>query len=292
MDFKSIPKSGLLSLVALASIIVVTWMPITDTIAVSDIDAGFNRALAAFGIAKGLNMAISVLQSSQIGLFGLSVAVGEVLDPINDLIEQFSNFMLMATVAFGIQKVLVFIGGHFLVKVVLTMIAVILGTLLLTKNKAPQWFTKLFVLVVLLRLAVPSSAILSNAAYKYFLSAEDMQSYTSLSNSIDQIEKIITRPQTSAPTSKQPISPPTENDGLWSKAKTTISSVTTFSPSDAYTRSLDELNAMKTRTLQVGEQMTKDVTTQIVVFLLQTLIFPIGFVWVLYKAGLTFIRKP
>jgi hypothetical protein len=291
MDFKSIPKSSLLSFAALAIVIVVTWLPITDTIAINDIDTGFNRALAAFGIAKALNMAISVFQTSQIGLFGFSLAVGEVLDPVNDLIEQFSNFMLMATVAFGIQKVLVLIGGHFLVKVVLTMIAVIIGTLLLSKKKPPQWFTSLFVLMVLLRLAVPSAAILTNTAYKYFLAAEDQQSYTSLSNSIDQIEKIITTPQRSVPAINQPIAPPAGNDGLLSKAKTIIATATTFSPSDAYARSLDELNAMKTKTLQVGEQMTRDVTTQIVMFLLQTLFFPIGFVWMLYKAGVSFIRK-
>jgi len=286
---KNIRRYAYVSLIGIA--VLATWLPITDTIAVTDINDGFNRALAAFGIAKAFNMVVSVFQSSQIGFFGVTVTVGEVLDPINDLVEQFSNFMLMATVAFGIQKILISIGGHILVKVVLTLIAVILSAMLFAKKEAPPWFTSLFMLVILLRLAVPSATILSNSAYKYFLAAEDQQSYASLSNSVNQIEQIITTNQISAPANNQQIAPSIANDGWWSKAKAAVSNVTTFSPSDAYARSLDEMNAKKTRVMQVGEQMTKDITTQIVVFLMQTLIFPIGFIWALYKTGISFVRK-
>lgn len=116
VDIKPISfgRYGLLALIAI--VVSVAWLPITDHIADADIDAGFNRALVSFGIAKGLNMVISLLQSTQFSAqplgVGIAISPGELLDPINDLVEQFSNVMLLATVAFGIQKILIGIGGH------------------------------------------------------------------------------------------------------------------------------------------------------------------------------------
>jgi hypothetical protein len=60
-----------------------------------------NRAIAAFAVARGINGVISVLQEVQ---FGVSVVVhtafepGQILDPLNDLIERFSNAALIAAI--------------------------------------------------------------------------------------------------------------------------------------------------------------------------------------------------
>ncbi len=59
------------------------------------------KAAATWAVARGLDSAISVAQGTELALepggVGVNLTVGEVLDPINDLVEQFSQVMLVAT---------------------------------------------------------------------------------------------------------------------------------------------------------------------------------------------------
>ena len=73
MHPKNLTRYGLLVFIGI--LIAITWLPITDHIADADIDAGFNRALVSFGIAKGLNMVISLLQSTQFSAQPLGVGI-------------------------------------------------------------------------------------------------------------------------------------------------------------------------------------------------------------------------
>lgn len=63
-------------------------------------------AFTIYGIARALNAAISMLQGTDISVVVVSVSIGELLDPINDLIERFSWIVMMAIASLGIQKVL------------------------------------------------------------------------------------------------------------------------------------------------------------------------------------------
>ena len=68
------------------------------------------RSLIVFGIARGINGVISVAQGTEISFQPVGVGVnftpGEILDPVNDLIERFSMVMLISSSSIGIQKVL------------------------------------------------------------------------------------------------------------------------------------------------------------------------------------------
>ncbi len=63
-------------------------------------------AFTIYAIARALNAAISMLQGIDIDAFILSISIGELLDPINDLIERFSWIVMMAIASLGIQKVM------------------------------------------------------------------------------------------------------------------------------------------------------------------------------------------
>ena len=77
------------------------------------LDRAFNRALTSYVAARGLDATISVFQESSIsagiGVQG-TLALGEVLDPINDLIERFSNILLLSLLSLGIQKLILSVG--------------------------------------------------------------------------------------------------------------------------------------------------------------------------------------
>lgn len=78
-------------------------------------EAAFKRALLTFGVARGLNGAISVAQGTEISIspggLGLNLTPGEILDPVNDLIERFSWVMLMSSTSLGIQQIFITISS-------------------------------------------------------------------------------------------------------------------------------------------------------------------------------------
>jgi hypothetical protein len=59
---------------------------------------GFKRALVTFAVTRGLNGIISVAQGTEVAVepagIGLVFTPGQILDPVNDLIERFSWIVL------------------------------------------------------------------------------------------------------------------------------------------------------------------------------------------------------
>ena len=103
----------------MAAIVVGSWLSPLDSPATDQVDAGLKRALISFAAARVLNGAISVVQGTQVAVqpFGLGVTltVGQVLAPVSELVKHFSDLMLAASIAFGIHKVLIAIGGYWLI---------------------------------------------------------------------------------------------------------------------------------------------------------------------------------
>jgi hypothetical protein len=102
--------------VGLGLIIAISWMGFIDSQSAAYIDSALKQALVTYGVARGVNAVVSVLQT--IHLFGLGV--GEVLDPINDLVERFSSVMELAIGSLFIQKVLLEITSSLFFKFALT----------------------------------------------------------------------------------------------------------------------------------------------------------------------------
>lgn len=95
-------------LVAVAAL-VLQGMAWEEPAAVAYAEQTFQRALVAFGIARGINAAVSVLQESEVRFgvgVGAGVKPGQVLDPVNDLVERFSWVMLVTSIAAFMVKLL------------------------------------------------------------------------------------------------------------------------------------------------------------------------------------------
>lgn len=319
MENKTIAKSHFWTIAGLVLLVLISWLPIIDDIADKDVDAGFNRALASFAIAKGFNMVISFLQSTQFSAqplgVGFAMTPGELLDPINDLVEQFSNFMLLATVAFGIQKIIIAIGGHVLVKTVLSALGVTAAWFMFKDRPVPLWLKNALIMIILVRLAVPTATVMSNMAYEVFLEPQYQASTSALKDSSLQLESLksanqetvgtnsqepgsttdqepvaVTTQEPLSSTSSQETAPPAKKS-WWSKLKSKFSGDSSSGPSDFMQSIKEKFNGWSERITQIGEDVTKNVVSQIVVFLLQTLIFPIGLIWVLYKIGVSLMFR-
>lgn len=102
------------------------------------LDAAAERALASFAIARGLNGVISVVQETEVG-FSLgvrgSIEPGQVLDPLNDLIERFSLVALAAATLLWSLKLL----GAFVVAPLPVAIALILWAGCFALARLDRW---------------------------------------------------------------------------------------------------------------------------------------------------------
>ena len=237
------------------------------------------RALITFGVARGLNGVISVAQGTEIAVhpagFGVNFTPGQILDPINDIVEQFSTVMLVSSASLGIQKVFLQIsssqGMNVLLAVVLLLFLLLiwrsgLGSPLLRKN------VFLFIsLVLFVRFSVPAVAIINDAVYQHFLAKQYQESSLELEQAKNSIDDLTKEDHSNATQAQE---------GLLDKAMRMIGSAK---------EGLD-INKRIDKYQQSASQATQHAIDLIVVFVLQTIVFPLLFVGVFYKLIMGFWR--
>jgi hypothetical protein len=151
------------------------------------IDDALVKAGAAFGAARAANAFISLLQSTEVeaGIgVGVVVGVGEVLDPLNDLVERFSWVMLAALTSLGVQRFLLEIAPWACVDVLLSLACVLgLAAVWLRPDTGQTGIAaraartlrtiglRVAVVAVALRLLVPLGALANEYVYDRFLAA-------------------------------------------------------------------------------------------------------------------------
>lgn len=229
----------------------------------------FSRALITFAIARTLNGVISVAQGTEIAIepggVGVNFTVGQVLDPINDLVERFSAVMLIATSSLGLQNILLRMTMWWGTSLAL-ILAVVFTLVVLWWPKLDQSTLKPLALRVLLatvflRFAVPILVIGSNLVFDTFLAAEQAaasQALNATRSDIEQINEDVVTPEFDA--EDQSVI-----ERLGSILESSLDSMNIG----------DRLDRLRDRVSNVSEH----IINLIVIFLLQTIILPLVFLW-------------
>ncbi|MDP2238638.1 MAG: hypothetical protein Q8K18_00575 [Burkholderiales bacterium] len=250
---------------SVATIVLCSWFAPLDAPAIQQVDAGLKRALFSFATARALNAVISVAQGTELSVqpigIGINFAPGQVLDPANDLVEQFSNLMLVASVAFGIQKILIGVGAYWLISLALTTAAIGWAWHGFRQLQPPGWLSKMFVILLMLRFAVPVVTLGTDLLYQKFLATDYKTSQQVIDSVSGQVDKL-----------NPPIPNTAETPGLLDKMKG-------WWPQNLNAKMHYE--NMK----QAAEQATEHIIKLIVIFLLQTLIIPLLLLWALYSVA-------
>ncbi|MDK2090377.1 hypothetical protein PT511_02705, partial [Aliarcobacter butzleri] len=123
------------------------------------VDESFKQAVIVFGSAKALNGVISLAQGTEINLPFVVVAIGQILDPINDLVEQFSLIMLASLVSLGIQKILLNFVTNEIFNYILFTFIIIFNIWLFKRftndDKLRTLFFKITFIFIFLRFSIP-----------------------------------------------------------------------------------------------------------------------------------------
>ena len=235
------------------------WLAPLDAPASRQVDAGLKRALISFASARALNAVISVAQGTELSVQPLGVGVtltpGQLLDPVNDLVEKFSTLMLAASVAFGVQKALIAMGGYWAVSLALTAVALAWGVWQL-RQPVPAWLSRALVVLLMLRFAIPVVTLGTDLLWQKFLAPDYQASQQVIDSSSTQAAKL-------APP------PVTQSQGMLDRMKGWLAD-----NADVRAR-FEELK-------QAAEQAIEHIVRLIVIFLLQTLVIPLLLLWALY----------
>lgn len=254
--------------------------PVVDQRAEGNYASLFQRALVTFALARTLNGVISVVQGTELALqpagVGLTLTPGEILDPVNDLVERFSWIMLGATISLGIQQVLLEVSAWWLLKGVAAVLALSLALVYLFSHapgdRPRRVLTRVFMVALLLRFAVPLTLIANDLIYQEFLHQRYASAATVISDASDEISRI-GDPE-----------PPAElargQGGLLGSLGKAMDN----------TRQALDLGERVERIKVRAAQMVEHLIELSVVFVLQTAILPLAFLW-LFLQGIKWALK-
>lgn len=259
---------------ALAACVLLSFRTTVDEVAEVEFEALFHRALVSFALARTLNGVLSAVQGTELALqpagVGVTLTPGEILDPVNDLVERFSWIMLAATISLGMQQVLLEVGQWWVLRSIVAILAIAWLGFRLTRRRPRAGCARRFehvlftalVLALFLRFSVPLALVLNEWSYGQFLESRYRESVAVIESAGREIE------QAATPADGQP----EETDpGIGSMLRRALESA----------RQEIDLD----RRLQRIERRATELVTHLVqlsvVFVLQTGVFPIAFLWAL-----------
>ena len=256
-------------LLMLVPMVFFSWGGALDRPATEQVDAGLKRALLSFTAARALNGAISVVQGTQVDIapmgVGVTLAPGQILVPLNELIRNFSDLMLAASVAFGVQKFLIAMSSYHVISLLLTIVAVAWAACHLRQHPPPSVLSKLLMVLLMLRFAIPVVVLGSDALSQKFLAADyavSQQAVDQISGQVLQFESPVT-------------------------AKAAPAASNLFGRIAAAVPTLADVKANFAALQASVEKSIEHMVKLMVIFLLETLLIPLLLLWGLWSVTRT-----
>lgn len=241
-----------------------------DSIAESQLEASFKNALTTFAVVRGINAVISVVQGTEVAIepggLGVILTPGEILDPANDLIERFSWIVLAASTSLGAQIILLKIGttdlANYLVVLSGSILLIGIWTPVLAKSSWRNILIKSSILVIFIRFLIPVVTLTNEVVCGSILSPTYINSQQVLENVESDVQDLQEQDNSSVADESE--------EGL-------LGSISRF-----YERTTNSMN-ISARYREYDEKVagaSKHIINLIAVFIFQTIVFPLIFLWI------------
>jgi len=275
MHIKEYSLTKLLLSLIILSLLVVGLTNNIDQAARDQLDSSFRSAMGTFVVARGMNATISVFQGTEVAIepggVGIILTPGQILDPINDLIERFSWVVLAAGTSLGAQILLLEFGSSSIARVMLLLAGSILllsaWTSILDRLSWRHILVKASVLILFLRFLIPVVVLANETLYSSFLESSYSESYNALEDVKADVDEFQNQEGATLPEDA--------DDGL-------LNSI-----SRLYERTTQSMN-IAARYREFAERIEAGVDhiiRIIAIYALQTLVFPLLFLWAAIKIG-------
>lgn len=246
------------------------------------VDDAFERALITFALARASNAAISLLQGTELDIqpwgVGVTLSVGEVLDPVNDMVERFSWVMMVSLMSLGIQKFLIEISPWLSVQFLLACGVIFIGVgawpCRHIKYNLPALGRRIVFVALVVRFCIPCVAYLNNQVYDYFLDSKYLtakaevevgnQNLKELSKLTAQVKDIQTQEV------------PGDGEGFLAKSWELFGQVKDSLDLEQWRNTIEaKFEAVQDK----ASRMVRSFLELMTVFFLNTILLPIGFLW-------------
>ena len=234
-------------------------------------EQGLKRALVTYAIARGLNGVISVAQGTEVAVqpvgVGLTFAPGQILDPVNDLIERFSTVVLVSAASLGMQRMLIEITAWFWFSLLCSFLLLV-SAFMIWKSHAVslsnnRLLYKATAILLVIRLVVPLVAVVNEGVYLAFLQPQYETSKKQLENITADVDQVQQSSQVQMADENSFIE---KIQALYNSAADAVD----------IQQQLDELK-------QTVSDVSQHALNLMVVFVLQTIILPVLFLFIAYK---------
>lgn len=184
-------KVAALLLLGCALLALTPWL---DQRADSDLATALGSTATLFASVRGVDAVVSSLSGTELLLtpagIGVTFAPGELLDPIDDLIEQLADVLLWVLALMGVERLGLSLLGSVGVRIACALLLSGAAVALLLR---PQWqwprlARKLIILVVLLRIALPLTAMSSELIARHVVDTRTDSAESALVSMSQQIE--------------------------------------------------------------------------------------------------------
>lgn len=221
---------------------------------------------ASFATARLIDRGIAFVAEAEVGVGVASIKPGQLLKPLQDMAVRYSDLMVIAMTSVGIQLFLLEFGKIAAIPLFASGIIVMLLALTLGPRawrRSSLFLLRLFIaLLLVIRIGIPVAAYGVASLADWVLEPQRIQAQAALSGA-------------TATLSTEPALP-AEDSGALSWLKSSASSAN------------EVFNAVKHFT----DDMVENLVQLIVVYTLQTLIFPLLSLWLLWHLGRWFVQRP
>ncbi len=258
-------------------------LPMLDAMTDTYFQKAITKAGLAYATCRTINAAVSIVQESTLQLepagVGISLAVGQALDPINDMTERLSDVLVTAITSLGVQKLAYEMGIAFVPSVVaiflfLSSILIWFENQRLNALQGSLW--QMLWVVVVLRCCLPVSSIANEYIYHHFFDDRIVAARDHLALGIAELDKL------------KDLSMP-EIDGVMG----TIENSASF----LKRKSVELENAIRYTVANMGNMIENLMTLTFLyvgIFIIQVIVLPLCSFWLLIKVALSLFptRKP
>jgi hypothetical protein len=241
-------------------------------------DRVFRQALITYAAARSLDAAVSLAEGTELALepggIGVTISAGEILEPLDDLVEQFSSLLLVSATSLGLQSLLLRASAWGILTALLLAFLVARVVIAFVPERVPAGVRTAVArgatLLLLARFAVPLYAVTTTFVFERFLQPgqeEAVQALEATTTDVNELEQL----------DEEEIDP-----GLVGRVSRWFSGAM---------ERLDVSERVEALRERVGE-VVNQVVHLLVVFVLQTLVLPLVFLWLLSRAvGAAFSRR-
>ena len=267
----------LLITLVVIGLVSLSWSGLLERNADVRLSSVLERALITAAIARGLNGVISVAQGTEIAIqpigVGVTITAGQILDPLNDLVERFSWLALVASASLGTQLLLTEIATEPAINAGVSILAAFFLLFLWWPGatRASGWLLRALALALMLRFLFTVVSLTVGWVDAWVLEKRQQSAMSELTLARDDIEALKTGPELPVTSSESSIRQ-------------------RFNDFMDESRQLLDLEAQIGALEERAESAIEHLLALTVLFLVQTLLVPIGAFWLAISAFRAFLR--